>query len=61
MEDQSDRGKIQDAIGQLMVNKRGKVVRGRMANLKQMAEKGIKEGGSSHTAFLNLVDLILSV
>ena len=61
VEDQLDRGKIQDAIGELMVNKRGKEVRDRMANLKEMAEKGIKEGGSSHTAFLNLVDLILSV
>lgn len=61
VEDQLDRGKIQDAIGELMVNKRGKEVRDRMANLKEMAEKGIKEGGSSHTALLKVVDLILSV
>ncbi|PUZ44733.1 hypothetical protein GQ55_8G141100 [Panicum hallii var. hallii] len=61
VEDQLDRGKIQDAIEKLMGNKRGKEVRERMANLKQMAEKGIKEGGLSHAAFLKLVDLILSV
>ena len=57
---QVERGKIRAAIEKLMGNNEGKDVRERMKNLKELAAKGIKVSGPSHTAFLNLVDLILS-
>ncbi|OEL17324.1 hypothetical protein BAE44_0021657 [Dichanthelium oligosanthes] len=56
VENQLERGKIQNAIEKLMGNKQGREVK----NLKEVAEKGIRESGSSHTAFSKLVDLIMS-
>jgi len=60
VETQVERGKTQAALEKLMGNNEGKGVRERMKNLKELAEEGIKESAPSHTAFLNLVDLILS-
>ncbi|KAL6592953.1 hypothetical protein ACP70R_049249 [Stipagrostis hirtigluma subsp. patula] len=60
VESQIERGQIKVAIEKLMGDKEGKEVRGRMKDLKSMAKKGIKEGGLSHAALVNLVDLILS-
>ncbi|CAN6234296.1 unnamed protein product [Urochloa humidicola] len=61
VENQLERGKIQDAIEKLMANKEGKEIRERVTNLKETAEKSIKESGPSHTALLNLADLIFSL
>lgn len=61
VENQLDRLRIRDAIDKLMGSKEGKEVRERMTSLKQTAENSIKEGGSSHTAFLNLADLMFSL
>ncbi|RCV30178.1 hypothetical protein SETIT_6G073000v2 [Setaria italica] len=61
VENQLERGKVRDAIEKLMGSKEGKEIGERMMNLKEIAEKGIKESGSSHTAFLNLADLIFSL
>jgi len=60
VEIQVERGKIRAAIEKLMGNNEGKDVRERMKNVKELAAEGIKESGPSHTAFLNLVDLIWS-
>ncbi|KAL6659736.1 hypothetical protein ACP70R_002565 [Stipagrostis hirtigluma subsp. patula] len=60
VETQLQRGQIKVAIEKLMGDKEWKEVRGRIKDLKSMAEKGIKEGGLSHAALVNLVDLILS-
>ncbi|CAN6362898.1 unnamed protein product [Urochloa humidicola] len=60
VENQLERGKTQDAIEKLMGNKEGKEIRERITNLKETAEKGIKQSGSSHTAFLNLANLMFS-
>ncbi|KAL6659734.1 hypothetical protein ACP70R_002563 [Stipagrostis hirtigluma subsp. patula] len=54
-------GRIQVAIEKLMDGNGGKEVRERMKCLKKMADKVVSEGGSSHTAFVNLVDFILSL
>ncbi|RCV30548.1 hypothetical protein SETIT_6G104300v2 [Setaria italica] len=61
VENQLERLRIRDAIEKLMSSKEGKEVRERMTSLKETAENGIKESGSSHTAFLNLADLIFSL
>ncbi|CAL4963056.1 unnamed protein product [Urochloa decumbens] len=61
VDNQLERGKIQDAIAELMENKEGKEIRERIIKLKETAEKSIKESGSSHTAFLNLAGLIFSL
>ncbi|CAL5028797.1 unnamed protein product [Urochloa decumbens] len=61
VENQLERGKIQDAIEKLMGNKEGKEIRERITNLKETAEKSIKDSGPSHTALLNLADLIFSL
>jgi len=60
VEIQVERGKIRAAIEKLMGNNEAKDVRERMKNLIELAAEGIKESGPSHTAFLNMVDLILS-
>ncbi|KAL6592951.1 hypothetical protein ACP70R_049247 [Stipagrostis hirtigluma subsp. patula] len=57
---QLERGKIQAAVEKLMDGEEGKEVRERMKDLKQMADKCVKECGSSHVAFASLVELILS-
>lgn len=61
VETQLEWGKLQLAIDKLMAdNDEGKEVRERMKYLTNMAGKGVSEGGSSHTSFVNLVEFILS-
>lgn len=60
VETQLERGKIKAAIEKLMDSEGGKEVRERMKNLKKTVDESIKEGGSSHSAFVNLVDTIMS-
>ena len=61
VETQLEWGKLQLAIDKLMAdNDEGKEVRERMKYLTNMADKGVSEGGSSHTSFVNLVEFILS-
>ncbi|TVU25599.1 hypothetical protein EJB05_28101, partial [Eragrostis curvula] len=60
VESQIERGKIKAAIEILMDSEEGKEIRERAKNLKKTVEESIKEEGSSHSAFVNLVDTIMT-
>ncbi|CAN6373524.1 unnamed protein product [Urochloa humidicola] len=55
-----ERGKIMAAVEKIMDSEEGREIRERMNGLKIAAEKGIKEGGTSLTDLLKLVELIKS-
>ncbi|CAO2150147.1 unnamed protein product [Urochloa humidicola] len=55
-----ERGKIMAAVEKIMDSEEGREIRERMNGLKIAAEKGIKEGGTSLTDLLKLVELINS-
>ncbi|CAO2145089.1 unnamed protein product [Urochloa humidicola] len=57
---QLERGKIKDAVEKIMDSEVGREIGERMNGLKIAAEKGIKEGGTSLTDLVKLVDLIKS-
>lgn len=61
VESQLERGKIREAIERLMDEKEGKEVRERTRDLKEMADKCVVEGGSSHMALQNLLDFVMSL
>ncbi|TVU25600.1 hypothetical protein EJB05_28102, partial [Eragrostis curvula] len=60
VETQLERGEIKAAIEKVMDSEDGKEVTKRMKNLKKTVDDGIKEGGSSHSAIVNLVNTIHS-
>ncbi|TVU25598.1 hypothetical protein EJB05_28100, partial [Eragrostis curvula] len=55
VETQLERGEIKAAIEKLMDSEDGKEVTKRMKNWKKAVDDGIKEGGSSHSAIVNLI------
>lgn len=59
--DVMERGDVEKVVRTLMVDQQGKKMWQRAQELKRQLRQAVTQGGSSHNAFIQLLDLLLSV